>query len=514
MTENTTAARRKPWRWYARMPLWQRMAIAALTGAGAALGQAPWDQTLLMLLLLSMGFLMLRRQKTARHAGAVGWAFGTGYFALALHWIVEPFQVDAARHAWMAPFALLFLSTGLALFWGGAFWAARALSLRTWPLILTWTAAEILRAYAFTGFPWASPAQSLIDGPASRALAFSGPHGAMLWLMCLAWLLSFPAVFRHRPVMRAAQIAALVCAALLFHLPLSAPPPVLTDHTVRLIQPNAAQHLKWQPGNAELFFRRQLELTSEAPRDPGNPPDLVVWPETAIPWALDRAGPALEQIVQTTAVGVVLGALRLDADGLYNSLVVLQPDGTPGQVYDKHHLVPFGEYMPLSSLTDRLGISGLASNGRGFSAGPGPRLLDFGPLGRALPLICYEAVFSQGLFGTSERPDFLLQITNDAWFGQHAGPAQHLAQARMRAIEQGLPLMRSANTGITAMIDPRGRITASLATGIAGGLDVRLPAPGAPTLFSRTGNLPVLLLLSVGLAGLILLNLKNRPAAA
>jgi apolipoprotein N-acyltransferase len=184
-------------------------------------------------------------------------------------------------------------------------------------------------------------------------------------------------------------------------------------------------------------------------------------------------------------------------------MVVLDQDGTVAQVYDKHHLVPFGEYVPFAEALNRLGIFGLAQRiPAGYSSGVGAKLLDFGPLGRALPLICYEAVFPHDVNAAPERPNFLIQITNDAWFGKGAGPRQHLAQARMRAIEQGLPLARSANTGISAMIDPYGRILASLPLNTAGFVDAALPRPLPPTVYSRTGDMSfaVLLLLGFGFA--------------
>lgn len=514
MTTPEVSRPRKPFDWFARLPLAGRIAISALAGVAGALGQAPFDQPIALLLALTAAFIMFRRTRTRWQAGLTGWAFGLGYFALSLVWIVEPFQIDPERHGWMAPFALVFISIGLALFWGGAFWAARSLAPRTWPLILTWTAAELLRAYVFTGFPWASPAQILVEGMASRSLAWSGPHGATLWLMSLAWALSFPAAFKHRHVMRMAQAGLLVGAAALLSLPLTRAASDLTPHWVRLVQPNADQHLKWQPDLARVFYERQLSLSALPPGADRPAPALTVWPETAIPWVLDRAAPVLPEIAASASGGpVVLGVLRFEEDALYNSLAVLGPSGEVAQLYDKHHLVPFGEYIPFATLAARIGLRGLAQTiGTGFEAGPGPRLLDFGELGLGLPLICYEAVFAHGVGAAPERPDFLLQITNDAWFGQYAGPQQHLAQARMRAIEQGLPLMRAANTGISAMIDPLGRVTGSLPLGIEGHLDAALPKPGQPTLYSRTGDWPVILGLMFGLL-VALFKLPRRPAS-
>ncbi|WP_187429419.1 Apolipoprotein N-acyltransferase [Roseobacter fucihabitans] len=492
---------RGPAQGYAGLSRLNRLGVAALLGAFASLGQAPFDQPIFMVVGFSLAFIVLRGETRGRDAALMGGALGVGYFGVALFWIMEPFQIDPDRHAWMAPFALILMSAGMALFWGGAFWLARLLSRDTWPLILTWTAAEVLRAYLFTGFPWASPAQALVSGTAGQGLALVGPHGMTLWLMSLCWALSSVAGRWRHGLVLTGKVVLFCTAAILLYLPPLAPAATLTAHWVRLVQPNAAQHLKWQPDFALTFFERQLDFTA-APIKAGTPaPVLTIWPETAIPWTLDQAEPALAQIA-AVAQGqpVVLGLLRRADEGLFNALAVLDAVGNPAQIYDKHHLVPFGEYIPFGRLLGRFGITGLAQTSAiGFASGQGPRLLDFGPLGKGLPLICYEAVFAHGVAGTDTRPDFLLQITNDAWFGQNAGPQQHLAQARMRAIEQGLPFMRAANTGISAMIDPQGRILASLPMDRAGFLDAPLPVAAPPTPYSRFGDIPVFILLFLGI---------------
>lgn len=487
--------------WYTRLTRPLRLVFAVAVGAIASIGQAPFDQPLAMLLAFALAFVLLRFEIGAGGAASTGWALGVGYFGVALFWIVEPFQVDPERHAWMAPFALFFMSTGLALFWGSAFWLARWLSSHAWPLILTWTAAEVARAYVFTGFPWASPAQALVAGTAGQGLALVGPHGLVLCLMVVAWCLSISSVSKKQNAVRLFQAVLLFGGIVLFYMPPPVPASPLTGHWVRLVQPNAAQHLKWQPEFAQEFYQKQLAFTSAPPLHDTPPPSLTVWPETAIPWRLETAAPALDQIAHAAGGNpVALGLLRQDENVLYNSLAVLDAAGQPSQIYDKHHLVPFGEYIPFGSVLRQFGLTGLAQNGAiGFASGEGPTLLDFGVLGRGLPLICYEVVFSHGVNKLSERPAFLLQITNDAWFGQNVGPQQHLAQARMRAIEQGLPLMRAANTGISAMIDPRGRILASVAMDTAGYVDAPLPAASAATLYSQFGDWPVITTLLLGI---------------
>jgi len=266
----------------------------------------------------------------------------------------------------------------------------------------------------------------------------------------------------------------------------------LTEHIVRLVQPNAPQRDKWNPEKFGVFINRLLQSTQA-----GDVPDLVLWPETALPYLAHNA-PEILQAAGEAGRGapVALGILRADGPTLYNSMVVLDSVGQITATYDKHHLVPFGEYMPFRPVLSALGLHVFADMfGDGFGDGGGAQTLDFGPLGKALPLICYEAVFAHDVGGAAERPDFLIQLTNDAWFGTFAGPKQHLAQAKMRSIEQGLPMARAANTGISAMIDPYGRVLKSLALNEAGYVDASLPMPLPPTIYSKLGDLPIALLL-------------------
>jgi len=274
---------------------------------------------------------------------------------------------------------------------------------------------------------------------------------------------------------------------------------------LRLIQPNAAQHLKWDPAMTGLFFRRQLRLTAAADPaapDPAARPDLVIWPETAIPVSLNYAQPVIAQVAEAAqGAPVVMGMLREEGTRLYNSAVLIDGQGAVGAIYDKHHLVPFGEYMPFGGVMARLGITGFVTDGgQGFSAGPGARLMPIAGVGQALPLICYEAVFAQDVAAAPARAEFLLQITNDAWFGKVSGPYQHLAQARLRAVEQGLPMVRAANTGISAIIDIDGTVTASLGLGQAGFVQGALPAAVPPTIYAQLGDWPIALLYLVALA--------------
>lgn len=466
------------------------LALSALAGVVGALGLDPFGFPIATLLALLTVFALFLSARTVKRAALIGWGFGFGWFALALHWIVEPFLVDIARHGWMAPFALVLLAGGLALLWGAGF--ALAQRFRATPiqglllLCVVWTGIEALRGVLFTGFPWALLGHVLIDTPYVHLSTLVGALGLTLGLLLTGALL-YLSLFQMRLLVIPA--AAFLAAPLL--LVPTALPEAPDRPTVRLIQPNAPQHQKWDPDFIPIFYQRQLEFTRALPAV-----DLVVWPETAIPYTLERAGGLIEQIsASANGAGVILGAQRVEGPEFFNALAVIGPSGAISAVYDKHHLVPFGEYIPLASIFSRIGFLGAAARAAGgYSAGPGPQVLDVGPLGKALPLICYEGVFPRNL-RASERPDWLLLITNDAWFGTLSGPYQHLAQARLRAVEQGLPMVRVANTGVSAVIDPQGRVLESIPLGEAGFRDVALPAPLPPTLYARTGDGPVLLLL-------------------
>ncbi|WP_299769768.1 apolipoprotein N-acyltransferase [uncultured Tateyamaria sp.] len=465
-------------------PIWAQVPLALAAGGFGALSHAPVNFAPAITVPVMAMFLLLQVVRSVRRAALLGLAVGVGYFGATLNWITEPFQVDAADTGWMAPFALVLLSILLGLFWSAALALAKWCGGQLWILVFSWAGAEILRAYLLTGFPWATPPQALVGSLAGQALAFGGPHGMML-----ALLASMALIFAVQRVWLRAVLLMAVLVPIL--LPTAGGQAPLTDHTVRLVQPNAPQDEKWDPTRIPVFINRQIDYTAA-----GSVPDLIIWPETALPYLVENAQPAFDVIADAArGAPVVLGIQRRSEDAYFNSLVMLDAAAQVTQTYDKHHLVPFGEYMPLPGLFRGLGIRALAERAdSGYGRGPGPQIMDMGPLGSALPLICYEAVFAHDVGGASERPTFLMQLTNDAWFGMRSGPQQHLAQAQMRAIEQGLPLIRAANTGISAVIDPKGRITASLALNEAGYLDAKLPAPAAPTLYSMTGDLPWILL--------------------
>ena len=474
-------------------PGWSDAGLAFGLGAVMATGQAPlgfWWLTLAGLAALA--------HLVTRGGGAawLAWFGGAGYFALALSWIIQPFLIDAPRDGWMAPFAMVLVSFGFALFWAIAGVVAGLMAnrqLRVMVFAVGLAAVELARGYVLTGFPWALIGHVWIETPLAQVAALIGPSGLTLITVISVAL---PVAFRWSGLLAGAAV--LAAGTAFGTMRLQTPEPAARDVILRLVQPNADQKVKWNPEVASVLFDRQLSLTQEQPR-----PDLVIWPETSVPYLLED-NPGVGQAIATAAGGIpaVVGIQRYDGIQAWNSLAVIGDEGQTLAQYDKYHLVPFGEYIPFGeALYDWFGLRAFAARqGHGYVAGPGPQVIDLGgALGSFAPLICYEAVFPQGLRGMPQRPDWILQITNDAWFGTLTGPYQHLAQARFRAIEQGLPLVRVANTGISAVVDARGRIVASLPRGIAAYLDTGLPGAIQQTPYARWGEAPVLVLLA-GLA--------------
>ena len=476
---------------------WLRGPLLAILGAVAALGQAPWDWPALTVLALAIMFIWPLARKRAAFFN--GWAFGAGYFALALHWITQPFMVDAAHDGWMAPFALVLMAGGLALFWGAAFALARGIGRSTLALVACWTGAEVARSLLFTGFPWALIGHIWIPTPLGQLAALVGPHGLTLLTLAGVAMLAQMRVWSVIPVL-------LVGLGWVMLDPGPAPLADPAAPLIRLVQPDVPQAEKWDPDKIPVHFQRLVDLTSSGPV-----PGLVIWPETAIPWILDQAQPALVQSAAAAqGAPLILGVQRRAEGRYFNALALLNPAGDVTVLYDKSHLAPFGEYMPLGEVMARFGIHGLAaSEGGGFSAGDGLALIDVPGIGPVLPLICYEGIFAEEVNAVQGRARLMVLITNDAWFGTDSGPYQHFALARLRAIEQGLPLARVANTGVSAMIDARGRVLGQIGLGQQAELTIALPPALPPTMYVRLGDWPVqVLLVLLGLA-LILGRLRD-----
>ena len=481
-----------------------------------ASGQAPlglWPLSLAALSVLLAQITAAAHWRAAAWLGALG---GAGHFATAMFWIVDPFLIDLPRHGWMAPFALVLMAQGLGLFWAAAAASAFVLcpqgaaasSWRVACLVLCLTGFELLRGYLFTGLPWAALGHIWADTALIGWAAVIGASGLSALTATLAGL---PVAFAQFSALRSVGLATFlgICLGLwgLFvvldaRAPIAGGMPQGQPIHLRLVQPNTPQSDKWNPDLAMAHLDRAMALSGTASTK-GPPPDLIVWPEASLPWLLDDSDPLLAEIArQAHGIPTLLGATHRKGARYYNALVVLDGQGRQIALYDKHHLVPFGEYIPFGDQLSFLGLRGLAArDGAGYSPGPGPQILDLGALGQILPLICYEAVFAQDLFRAKGRADWIVQITNDAWFGDRTGPYQHLAQARFRAAEQGLPLVRVANTGVSALIDPTGKIVAQIPLNTTGYLDVKLPPPLPEPFYARHGDMPLVILLAALFSG-------------
>lgn len=461
-------------------------ALAAVGHDDIAGGFAP------VFIALVLAFLVAPIARTT--AALFGWFFGLGYFAITLRWLVEPFMVDPVRHGWMAPFAILLMAGGLALFWALSFWLARWI-VRDRAVFMVWTpvilaAAELLRGHIFTGFPWGLMSYTVIGSVADVLFAWVGPYGANAILLIGGGGFAY-GLHRGQTLIWPAGVAVLF--ALIGLNAVTPTPRGVSDETVRLIQPNAPQNQKWDPDWMPVLFDRAIAQTRS-----GDAPDVVIWPETSVPALLDYAQPWLEQMsIAARGAPVVAGIQRRSEGAYYNSAVLIDGPTTVTAISDKTHLVPFGEYIPLATWLEPLGLGILVDQVAGFSRGTGDGMMHIDGLGRARVLICYEGIFPEEIQRGEQRADVLLIITNDAWFGTGAGPRQHLVQAQARAIEQGLPVIRAANTGISAVIDARGRIVDSLPLNTAGYLDAAVPSQLPPTFYARIGDWPLAVLLTL-----------------
>jgi len=524
---------------------WHQAALGCSAGVLSVLALAPfhiWPVLILTIAILVWqidGAVALRpstswRHRRATRAAVVCWWFAFGYFFAGLFWIGEAFLVEAEKFAALIPVAVTTMPAGLALFWAGAGAVAslawRPGLSRVIVLALALGAAEWLRGHVFTGFPWNVIGYALTY-PESlmQAAGLIGIYGLtivtvlVLGAPLIAWADGAP--------MRGTAIPIGVLAALIAYgqWRLAEPMPTGAEQPrVRLVQPSVPQREKWQSEHQRRIFDLHLSLTARNAagiEDGTKGIDLVVWPEAAMPFLPLDTPVALERLDKALPAGTLLlsGALRADPPDagrpgagrrIYNSLIAFGGRDGAVAVYDKIHLVPFGEYLPLNSLLDAIGLEPLTRQRGGFSAGPNPRpLMGLPRMATFAPLICYEAIFPRAIIQGSERPSLLVNVTNDGWFGNTIGPRQHLHQARVRAVEEGLPMLRVANNGISAVIDARGRILQRLELNVVGVIDARVPPPSPPTVYGRFGDLWFALMLLSGVGFIVAGRAWRGPAA-
>ncbi len=508
----------------AGLEFWPRTGLALSPGGLSALALPPFH--LVPVLVISFCVLVWLLDGAAdgpaaaeaegawchvRRAAWLGWVFGFGFFLAGLYWVGAAFLVDADQFAWMIPFVAVLFPGGLALFSAAALALARGLWSRGPERVLTlaaaWAALEWLRGHILTGFPWNLVGYTWAGGEAvAQSTSVIGIYGLSLVTVAVA---ASPAVVAGpgapRPRRWLWPALALTALAVIWAggvWRLAAHPTRFVEGVVlRLVQPSIPQADKWRPENRRAIFDRYLALTRSAGLERVS---HVIWPETALPLVLTDSPVALDEIAKALGAGRVLivGSVDVQREAaagsvkLFNALHVIRVREANKQLqsivmatYNKHHLVPFGEYMPLQTLMEWIGLKQLTvGSGDGFTAGPGLRTLPVPGAPAVAPLICYEAIFPGAVLEPGTSPGWIVNVTNDAWFGDTSGPRQHLAMARMRAIETGLPLVRSANTGISAIIDAFGRITQRLDLNRAGILDGPLPAPADRPLYRKWGD--------------------------
>ncbi|MBK8907838.1 MAG: apolipoprotein N-acyltransferase [Rhodospirillales bacterium] len=497
---------------------WRRYGVAFLLGAMAVAALPPlhvWPAVVPAF----MGLYWLIDSAQRRRGGLwAGWWFGAGYFVFGLYWVVNAFIVRGGGFIWAGPFAVVGLAALLACFPAVAGGATRWLRWRGIGGIVVfaaaWTVAEWLRGWVLTGFPW-----NLVgtiwtaSDPMMQVTAVIGTLGLSLVTVAAASIpaaLADPALSWRRGVLAtgiATSVLVVSWAGGAARLAAAGDTETVPGIYLRLIQPSIPQEQKWRRDELDAHLVAQLKLGYQGRGTGGEAaPTHVIWGETAAPLFLAEDPERLALIGRFTPPGglTILGTLRRTPDTeslqIWNSLYAVNDQGAIVGTYDKSHLVPFGEYVPLRSW---LGFAKVTTGSTDFSSGDGPTTLDLPGLPPASPLICYEVIFPGRVTEPSRRPDWLLNLTNDAWYGISPGPYQHFAAARLRAVEEGLPLVRVANSGVSAIVDPFGRTVASLDLGKVGSLDGPLPRPlAAPTPYARFGDGVVLVMvLAAGLIG-------------
>jgi apolipoprotein N-acyltransferase len=517
---------------------WKRGTIALAAGALSSLAMAPINAWPVLFLTFPVAVWLIDGAAAGRLRGVpaaamTGFWFGLGYFVPGLYWIGYAFLVDASTFAWLMPFAVLGLPAYLALFTTLGFAFARLLwtrdASRVLALAIGLTVAEWFRGQVLSGFPWNAFGYALTEPLAlAQTASLIGIWG--LTFLAIAIFASPAVLIDGRSHGRSPWIAPVAALALLLAMGVFGvirlslnPTRIVADVKLRVMQPNLQQDAKFNYAAKAQVMQKYLTLSDRA-SGPGSSgvrdASILIWPESAFPFFLTREADAMAEIADLLSKGgtvLITGSVRAPdvppgtrITRAYNSIYVIDHDGSVLSLYDKLHLVPFGEYLPFQNWMEYLGFEQLTKIQGGFIPGTVRHSLQIPNAPRALPLICYEAIFPSAVATQEDRPGWIVNLTNDGWFGISTGPHQHLQQARVRAIEQGLPLVRAANTGISAVIDPLGRIVAELGLGIEGVLDSKLPSAIPPTVYARTGNIPAAILLAAAFLFVVRRRLAKR----
>jgi apolipoprotein N-acyltransferase len=515
---------------------WRQAGLAFLAGAIAVLALPPFDFIAAAPVSFVVLFLLLEGAIPRPQAGLlgrlmpamkIGWWFGFGYFAAGLWWLGNALLAEGEQFVWAIPLAVLALPAALALFYALAaglariFWSEGIGSVAA--LGLGFGVAEWLRTFLFTGFPWNPVGHLAMPVPLlMQSASLVGVEGMNILAVIF---FSLPALFVlgvHRKT-----------AALLFILMAAShggfgyyqlhmlPQPAATSVTARLVQPSVNQSEKWDNAARDKIFSKLLELSSRPPAAGAARPSLIIWPETAVPFLLSEKPDAYTAIAGMLQDGQLLlaGAVRQegkresgDQVRYYNSLLLIGDDGVLISASDKEHLVPFGEYLPAASLLESLGLTQIVTTPGGFSSGGPRKNISVPDKLKIDPLICYEVIFPRGIEASDGRAGVMVNVTNDAWYGRTPGPYQHLRAAQLRSVEQGMPLLRVANNGVSAAIDARGRIIDALALNSVATIDISIPGSLQPTPYLRYGGLiiSVALLACAAIAGLTILRARSR----
>jgi len=479
------------------------------------------------LLLVGIAALceLLDRTKSLKRSLLLGWAFGVGQFMVGLNWIATSFTYQANMPAWLGWIAVVLLSLYLAVYPAIAAGLAWRFGRDDRVVLVTvlgaaWAITEWLRGTMFTGFPWNPAAAAVAPTPLIAITPLIGTYGLSMMVVLLGGAIWLEYYRKWLPL-----VVILGATAFLWLLPSSkVPSDPLTIRNIRIVQPNIGQQDKWRPGFDEEAARRLSELSGRPSADPR----LLLWPEAAVTDPLEDARTGEHQAYanfQRTRAASLLGPGDLlltggialaspdgvNVTGAANSVFVLAPGGRVVGRYDKAHLVPYGEYLPMRAILSSIGLSRLAPGDIDFTPGPGPRSINLGgDWGKVGFQLCYEIIFSGQVVDRNNRPGFIFNPSNDAWFGSW-GPPQHLAQARLRAAEEGIPVLRSTPTGISAVINAEGEVVKSLPWRTAGVIDAPLPPAGeAVPIFARFGNAIPLLLAFLVMAGGIVLGRRRR----